>query len=114
MDELERLQLFHASAMERLGGEIDDLRAENERLHVARRQYLAEPTAAELSMLAGNRRLTLALRILAGLPDDAGHTYSAELHGVGEMVLYARGVLADAEPGDVAGAIAKGEERDAS
>jgi hypothetical protein len=54
-----------------------------------------------------NARLRLALRILAGLPDGAGHTHSAELDG--RTAAYARGVLAGADAGDVAGAVAKGE-----
>lgn len=55
------------------------------------------------------RRLQLALRILAGLPDDAGHTRGAEIGDRGS--LYARGVLAGADPGDVEGAIRAGREQ---
>jgi hypothetical protein len=110
-----------------LARECRRLRAEVETLE-AKEAWLRE---AFLMAVAAEKRYELALRILAGLPDGAGHTHSAELHGVGEMVLYAmgvidgaealpvaeavrRGVLAGAEAGDVAGAIAKGEERDAS
>ena len=55
------------------------------------------------------RRFRLALRIIAGLPDDAGHTHAAAL-GTSRS-LYARGVLAGWDPADVEGAIKVGGER---
>ena len=58
-----------------------------------------------LAVIAEARRLTLALRILAGLPDDAGVTHAAEL---GDHAAYARGVLAGAEALPVEMAIRRG------
>jgi len=68
--------------------------------------FTVENVTAPKKVLSEVERFRVALRILAGRPDDAGQTHGSTLHDVPTMQRYAAAVLEGADPADVAGAIA--------
>lgn len=85
-------------------GDVAEMVNEIRRLQKREQEWVEASTRFHARM----NQFYVALRILAGLPDDAGHTHAAELGD--RHAAYARGVLAGAEALPVGDAVAKGEE----